>query len=646
MRYLLGKNKTPIDLEQDDVIGSGGEAIVFAHPTQPDKAFKVYHDPTLSRSHKLESFFQQNLQLPANIIVPEEPLFAANGRTVVGFMMRRLPGNFIPLALLMRADFCNQNAISTKIKINICISLLKGLLAIHRYPGICVGDLNDQNEIIIDPRTGEVYWIDVDSWHLSDKFPCVVGTEDYLSPDLYGKDLSRQAYFKPKHDYYSFSTLLFRILMMTHPFGGGVHKQFLSLFDRATHGLTVLDPAVRYPKKAKPREVLTDELSEIIQRYLKRQCDDPFPLAELEKYAGLLIECSHCHLDYPATRDNCPGCAAKTVAKAKLTAKISGCICDIILETPGRIIWHQLSGKDLCVLTDEDDLTVFYRKSPNGQLERKELFKTLTGARYAFFDNVLTVCVDPSAENPELLLIDISGNRPQGISKSSTNCYSGGTAVFASSGRRLYRLSGNSLMSGELFGKSLSDRQVMETIGRQTKIFVADNHELTDNHEVVLVVQRILGDLHWFMAVGDTEGKNFKRLQLSIAELDDQESIIDASVRFGGKTILILRHTREHGVNFVRLDQINIFDGKVSQSKKIKVSEAKQFEEIHGKGFTDEAILHATDDGVKLQNLADNNLLTLPGTDNYISGGERLLRYGNGIIAISGDKIISLRPEK
>jgi hypothetical protein len=644
MRCYLGANKQVIDLSPADVIGSGGEAVIYNDPTDSSKAIKVYHDPTALRGQKLEYFLRRKLVLPKNVIAPQQLLYATRGSNIIGFQMDKLPGSFIPLAMLMRSDFCDTNNITTKFKTIVCLSLLRGIHAVHQNQGVNVGDVNDQNEIVIDFATGEVYWIDIDSWQI-DHFPCMVGTEDYISPALYNTDLSKKPCFKNEHDFYAFSVLAFRILLMVHPFSSGMHSKFRSLFDRAKNGLTVLDQDVRYPRKALPREILNDELTETLLQFLKRQRHDSFPIKVMEDYDNELIECQQCHIWYPASRDNCPGCAAKTVKTAKLAAKISGCICDIILETPGHLLWHQLVDKDICLLADEGDMTVFYRKIPNQPIRRMELFKTLPDARYAIFDDTLVVCVDPGADNPELLLIDTAGNQIKGIAKSATNCYSGGSAVFGSSGKRLYRLAGSALLSGSLFNTSLADCQVMEVIPNQTKFFVADNPELTEHQEVVFGAQRVLGDLLWFFATSDTTGRQYSHYDVSLPELEKGEAMIDASVRFGAKSILVLRHTRQRGINYVRRDIVEIANTKNINSSKIKVADFPIYEEIHGKGFTDRQILHANEDGIVMENLADGQSIILPGTDNYVSGGEKLIRFGNGILVITGDRVLYLKPD-
>lgn len=638
MRYFIGVDRRPVDLEKEDVLNSGGEAIIFR---ASGRAVKIYHTPDRQRSEKLRFFFKENPRLHPMVIGPEKPVFGSRtGNKIVGFQMQLLPSRANPLAMLMRRDFCLKHAIAGKMKVQIFINMLEGLLEAHQA-GLVVGDLNDQNEHF-DLKALSTYWIDVDSWQLGN-FPCMVGTEDYLTPDLYNTDLSKRPRFKPEHDYYSFAVLLFRSLMMVHPFGGGFHRQHKSLFDRAQNGLTIFDTNVRYPKKANPIEVMTDELADLMLKYLKRQCRDPFPLERLQEYADILVECSSCHLWYPATQSNCPGCTMKTVLTAQIAAKVVGCSCDVIFETSGNILHFQLIADSIYCIADENGTAVLYQKSKNGSLIRKELFESTPGARYAILGNTLVVCPDPVADEPKLYLVDIKRKQPRAIASSSTCKFSGGTAVFGSSGHRLYRIVGNRIMSGDLFGDHLADREVIQAISNQTWFTVASNPDL--DKEVLLGCHRIFDELKWFLVIGSCDGKDYNRFDLNLDPLSRQESLIDLSVRFGAKSLLVLRHTRVRGVNYVRIEKVNISNAKVLQSHRIKISENRLYESVHGKGYTDDALLHPSDDGIVLETLSDQTTTVLKGTDNYVSGNDKLYRYKKGVLVITNDRILFLTPK-
>lgn len=637
MRYRIGKNGLPIDLDQQDVIGQGGEAVIFG---KGGLAYKVYHAPNAQRTAKLEEFLSFKASLPDGLARPLQMLFGAKAQAV-GFEMPLLPPGTHPLAMLMRRDFCDQQGLGNDRKAAIFQNLADDLKKIHQA-GFVVGDLNDQNQRF-SPADHQVGWLDVDSWQKG-LFPCIVGTEDYLSPDLYGQNLTLSPLFKTEHDWYSFAVLLFRALMYAHPFGSGAHKQFQSLFDRAKNRLTIIDADVRYPKKANPPEVITDDLMDLLLKYLKRQEKGEFPLRALESYAEILVECPSCHLWYPANRHNCPGCSQKTIVTGKIKARIDGCVYELLLETPGTIIYHQMCRSEFCCLAEEKGMLVLYRKRPGGALNRKEVIKAPKAARYAIFEDVLAVCTDVNAEEPAIFLIDIAEDQPKPITKTTTNSLSGGSAIFGSSGRRLYRLSGSSIVSGEIFGHSLADRQVMQAIPNQTWFVVASNPELVERHEVLFGGQRFLGDMNWFLAVGDTDGRRYVNHPVDLQPLLAHESIIDISVRFGAETALVMRRTRVRGVNHILVDVVNIADGKIVRSARQKIANASNFDSVHGKGYLDGCVLHATEDGIAIDSL-DGKESILKGTGVYIAGDEQLIRFGSGIIAIAQDKVFALNPE-
>lgn len=637
MKYAIGTGRELVNLEKEDVLAAGGEAVIFG---ANGKAIKIYHQPSQSRSDKLKYFFGRQYRLQPTIFVPEEPVFKGPASDLlIGFRMNCLPAGAEPLAMLLRPEYCAQYGITPKMKLQVFINLLETLLVIHPA-GFVVGDLNDQNERF-HPRKLLTYWIDVDSWQFGG-FPCMVGTEDYLSPELYNIDLSKSPKFKPEHDYFSFAVLLFRALLLAHPFGSGFHRQYPTLFQRAGRGLTILDQEVKYPKKANPAEVLTDDLADTLQKYLKRQRRDPFPLDQLTEYRDLLVECGSCHLWYPASRSGCPGCSTKTIMAAQIAAKVAGCFCEIILNSPGKIIYFQFIRDTICCLADENGITVFYQKPLKGPLIRKELFKTVVGARYQIFNSALVMCRDKSAQEPKLELYDLNGSFPRLITETTTAKFGGG-AVFSCSDKKLYRLAGPTIIANDLFGNHLTNREIMQIIPNQTWFTVANTPGL--NKEALFGCQRFFDELRWFLAIGSADGKSYLRYDVALEPPTQQESLVDLSVKFDHKSAMVFRQTKVRGVNYIRLDQFNLTNGQIIQSRRIKKADEKNYQSIHGKGFIDEAILHATDDGIVLENVANQKLLTLTGTGSYVSGADQLHRFGNGVLVMSGERLLLLKPD-
>ncbi|MFA5962068.1 MAG: hypothetical protein WC848_05280 [Parcubacteria group bacterium] len=636
-----GQDRQRVDIDQSQVIGSGGEAVIIG--VGGNKALKLYHQPTAARSEKLGYIFQKGLKFPETVFGPEAPVYRnKTDKGIIGFQMSLMPTGAEPLAMLMRQDFCTQYRVTNQMKAKIFCNMLMGLDGIHKAGNTTVGDLNDQNQHF-DLHKLLIYWIDADSWQIGNNFPCSVGSDDYLTPELYGIDLAKQAMFKPEHDYYSFAVLLFRAIMMAHPFGSGFHRSHVSLFERAKHGLTILDKDVRFPKMANPPEIMTDDLINLLLAYLKRQRTDSFPIDALREYSELLVECSNCHIWYPATRSNCPGCATKTIMAAQMAAKVAGCVSRIILETPGAILHFQLVGDSIYCLADEAGTTVLYIQPPRGVIERKELFATTVGARYEFFEETLVVCPKPSEEEPKLFLLDVSGAKIKPITKSTTSKFGGSSAVFGCSSRRLYRIVSNKIMSGDLFGDHLAEREVIEAMPNQTWFVVGSNPEL--KKELLFGCYRMFDELKWFLVEGAPDGRTYDRHNVELSALLKAESLIDTSVRFSNDTVLVMRQTKLSGTKYVRVEQLEAKSGKVLSSYRQKVSDAKLYSSIHGKGYLGHSVLHATDDGIVMEIVADQSTSNLPGTENYVTGVSQLLRYQNGVLVISRDRILYLTPD-
>jgi hypothetical protein len=153
----------------------------------------------------------------------------------------------------------------------------------------------------------DMLFIDTDSFQF-DSFPCQVGTEAFIDPCLYGVDLSNRMQFQPGNDWYSFAVLLFKSLLLTHPYGG-VHPNIKLLTQRAQQCVSVFDSAVTYPRIAYSPELLSDELHDVFERYFTRGERDPFPVQQLQDYIGSARACPSCGATYPLNRSYCPMCS-------------------------------------------------------------------------------------------------------------------------------------------------------------------------------------------------------------------------------------------------------------------------------------------------------------------------------------------------
>ncbi len=624
-------------LDKQDVIGEGGEPIIF---NLGKGALKLYRHPNRQRQKKLKAFFQGDFNLPRNVFYPVE-LAYDNHNQIIGFLMNKLKAGCDPIAVLANKRFCAQNGITTKRVIDLFCSLHQSLLEIHQA-GVVVGDLNDRNEIL-DPTYQHSAWIDVDSWQWG-SYPCMVGTQAYLSPELYGIDLSQAPYFKQEHDWYSFAVLLFRSLLHVHPFRAGIHPHYKSLMLRAKNGITVLDQDVSYPTIGLPPDILSDELTDILIKYLKRQIKTPFPVDLLNQFRGMLVECPSCGLWYSGMRKNCPGCQVKNIIDMRLKQILAGCEFDTLITTPGKIIFFQIVDVTLYCLADEQGMTYLYKKSKGHKVVKKEMFKTRPGAKFGLFKQNLVVCTNPAQEEPELFVFDISSLTPQPVLKTLTKSIAGGKAVFNCSARYLYRLVGSRIMQGEIFGNSnqLIEREIIQSFENQTWFTVSPNPV---GYELLMGFYRLFGELKWFLVRGDNSTA-YSRFEVELSKLSSQESIIDLSIKFSDNSVLIIRKTRKKGIDYVHFDIVSSHDGQTTYSHSAKVNELSQYENVHGKVFQKGIIVHPTHQGILYEKVIQQQSDILANSEQFITANDALYVYDKQLLTVTDDHVILIKPKK
>ena len=628
-------------LTNDLIIGQGGEAVIYKHPGAPEQfALKIYRERDAKRAEKLSAMLGANLQLPDSAIVPLQAVRGQRGN-IVGFSMRRLTNRYRKLGMVFRESFSRDHGFTSKVKAQIFLSMATDLSRIHPS-GIVIGDINDGNEMVDEVGKGLV-WIDMDSVQFG-RFPCMAGTQLYLSPDLYGVDLGKAAAFRPEHDWYAFAVIMVRALTNgVHPFKSGLHAQYASIFERAQHGATVFDSSVTYPEVGLPPEVLSNDLVDAVQRVLKRESKQPFPLGVLEHYRNTLIECGSCGLYYPLERRKCPACAHTTVLDAKMAAAAAGFSVSTLLETKGRIVYLTRSGSRInAVLFEGNDLH-FCTKDDGAPLVQTPVpYAVPLGAWFGTFDGSFVVCPDPSAEQPQLFVFDIASNAVVLRKLLTTELFSGGQAVFATSNRFLYRIAGRELLCSERFGTTdVLERSLMQIHKGQTWFTVARN--VGDTLELIAGFHREFSGASWFLVRGD--GKTFSRFEnLAIPQLDSQEAMRDHAVYFSAESVMVVRATRKRGVDRVRVDVVSTTDGAPLRSFILEGPTIGPWERMRGKAFFNGLVMHPTDQGVVRERIADGTQQSLAFTQTHVHSSDDLDRLGGGIMVARSDRVLHIQP--
>lgn len=620
MRVII--NNQGIDLGPNTMIGEpGGEGTVFLKTLHgAPHAVKIYHQPTLYRANKVQSLIQKASNLPQRrIAVPLDLVYDVRG-TIIGFTMPFMGKDLTEVMFLSNTKQRAINRLSTKDVASIMLDGMRVLQLIHQNNFI-VGDLSDQNVLY---RGLETMWIDVDSWQF-DKYACMVGTENFIVPELYGYDLTKQPLFKPGYDWYSMAVILCKSLLFVHPYGG-THKGINRLTKRAQQGITVFDQSVIYPKIGLPPQILSDELRWVFDRYFIESWRGEFPIHVLENYIGSLIQCN-CGEFFPAERRACPIChAASMQPVVPVYATTNGVKVREVIRTSGTFVFTKVMGNHIYAVAIEQGKAVLYETTSSSSFaRRKELFNAPAGARYEIFGK--TLVVNLSGED-ELRLIDVSGDRPVALAKTVTDVYAGNRkAIFRVARDSVYRIAGQSLVATKLYGNMPVDTPLRQVIENQTWFQVDQG-----NDERIFGLYRVFDQQFYWLI---NNGMNY---DIALQQLLPDEVLMDISVRFSRSSILIRRHTQYKGVDYIRTEIIEN-DGQIIYSGQPEKMEDQPVRSIHGHAYSGGVALHPTDDGILQERVETRSFKFFDGTDAFVKTDDVLYAYESGILVANQDAI-------
>lgn len=211
-------------------VGHGGEACIYAVPSDEHLVAKIYHKPTTSYAQKLQAMLANPPVNPTaslghiSIAWPQELLEAVDGSgQVVGFVMPRIRG-MRPIMDFYNPGVRRQHCplFNYQYLLRTARNLAAAVAALHasRY---CIGDVNESNILVSD--TALVTLVDTDSFQVPEPsqnivYRCAVGKAEYTPPELQNKvfaEYDRDSH----HDLFGLAVLIFQLLMEgTHPFSG------------------------------------------------------------------------------------------------------------------------------------------------------------------------------------------------------------------------------------------------------------------------------------------------------------------------------------------------------------------------------------------------------------------------------------------
>ena len=219
-----------VALDTNNVLGSGGEAKVYAVHQKPNLVAKVYHKPTQKRAKKLDLMHANPPGDPMasqghiSIAWPVDLLQTKDVKPkTVGFLMLNVSGmssilNFYnPQIRRQKCPLFNYKYLHRTAR-----NLATAIRALHNK-GYVVGDINESNILVSDSSLVTV--VDTDSFQVPDPntgniHRCPVGKPEYTPPELQGVTFS-QTDRNIEHDLFGLGILIFQLLMEGfHPFTG------------------------------------------------------------------------------------------------------------------------------------------------------------------------------------------------------------------------------------------------------------------------------------------------------------------------------------------------------------------------------------------------------------------------------------------
>lgn len=272
-----------------ELVGKGGEAVIYPVPDQPALVAKIYHKPIAERADKLAAMIAAPPTDPmaqtghVSIAWPTARLFAIDGeRHCVGYLMPR-----VREARLLY-EFFNPKARQEMCKgfhhgylLRTARNLASAVRAVHER-GYVIGDVNESN--ILATGRALVTLVDTDSFQVAapeQMFRCGVGKPEYTPPELQGARFS-EVDRGQEHDRFGLAVLIFQLLMQgTHPFQGIFTGQGEpgTIPQRIRAGFWPYTQAPEVPFRpsphAPPFTVLPAQVRELMERCFEKGQADP-----------------------------------------------------------------------------------------------------------------------------------------------------------------------------------------------------------------------------------------------------------------------------------------------------------------------------------------------------------------------------------
>lgn len=311
-------------------IGAGGNGVVYAVARRPELVAKIQKYPLSAHDVEKLNLMMQGAT-PELLGVAAWPIDGLRDERgiVVGFVMSRVI-EARPLYELYspRARVQHFPSADFRFIVHAAANVARLFSAVHAAGFIC-GDVNHSN--VMARQNGTVAAVDCDSMQVGDGscFPCLVGTELFVPPELMGVALGATRR-TTNHDNFGLAVLIFHLLFMgRHPFAGVYHGRGDMPIERAIaesryaysrdRARTQLSP----PPLTVPMDAIGPRLADLFEQAFHpdaRRGTRPDPQAWVEALDALkasLVACRRVPWHYHTAAKSCPWCALEGASKLK-----------------------------------------------------------------------------------------------------------------------------------------------------------------------------------------------------------------------------------------------------------------------------------------------------------------------------------------
>ncbi|MEI6835868.1 MAG: hypothetical protein WCK59_03460 [Candidatus Falkowbacteria bacterium] len=619
MRVNIGA--TAITLDPSKVIGKGGEADIY--DIGNNRVLKLFKQPSHTdyegllleqqaanlrlTEHQLKlPAFPKNL--PAKVIAPRELATDTRNQKIVGYVMPFI----YPAEVLLRYGerSFREGGISDQVIIEVFKDLHQLILGVHQANAV-IGDFNDLNVLV---KGSETYLIDADSMQFG-QFYCRLFTGKFVDPLLCDPNSHSPKLIKPHNlfgDWYSYNIMLMQSLLYVGPYGG-IHKPNgnkprINNDARPLKRMTVFNSEVRYPKPARPFQILPDDLLQYFHQVFEKDKRGIFPLNLLSDLRW--TKCNKCGAEH--ARKVCPECnvaveSVKEVITATVTARK-------IFETNGRIIFADNQDGRLIWLYNQDGH--YYREDKgivsDGNPDPYTRYR-LSGIRTIMAKGNQAAIFEP-AKIPVSLTVESYGQLP----------------LIAANGQSVFYIT-----NGQLGRMSELDSSYFERIGdvlsNQTLFWVGPKFGF-GFYRAGQMSQYFV-----FSALGHNLNDSVKLPQL-------RGQLIDSTCVFGANRIWFLVSTRASG-NTINRCYLMDENGNYLASTETPEGDGSWLGTIRGKCAAGKFLLAATDDGiVRIEPDSDKLIVTkeFPDTARFVDANSNLFPGKDGLMIVKSKEIWSL----